>query len=158
MKNFQQNSLTLKSSMKMSGASLMSHWVKNPPAMQETQETQVWSLDWADLLEEDMENHSSILAWKFPYGLFFDPQKRQRKLLQGPKHISHPESSSRSLESFFNLCVFCLLPKCPYSRWLLLPGAICETLKMGRKGTGVESFRWKTHGSANNSWGEGLLG
>ena len=91
-------------------------------------------------------------------GLFFDPQKRQRKLLQGPKHTSHPESLSHSLESFFNLYVFCLLPKCPYSRWLMLPGAICETLKMGRKGTGVESFRWKTHGSANNSWREGLLG
>ena len=56
------NSLTLNSSMKMSGATLMSHWVKNPPAMQETQETQVRSLDWEDLLEEDMENHSSILA------------------------------------------------------------------------------------------------
>ena len=62
MKNFQQNSLTLNRSMKISGASLMSLWVKNPPAMQETQETQVCSLGWDDLLEEDMATHSSIPA------------------------------------------------------------------------------------------------
>ena len=48
------------------------------------------------------------------------------------------------------------IAKDPHSRWLLPPGAICETLKMGRKETGVEGFRWKTHGSAS-SWGEGLL-
>ena len=29
------------------------------------QETQVWSLRWEDLLEEEMATHSSILAWKF---------------------------------------------------------------------------------------------
>ena len=66
MKNFQQNSLTLNRSMKISGASLMSLWVKNPPVMQETQETQVCSLGQDDLLEEDMATHSSIPAWKFP--------------------------------------------------------------------------------------------
>ena len=40
--------------------------VKNPPAMQETQETQetgVQSLGWEDLLEEDMPTHSSIFSW-----------------------------------------------------------------------------------------------
>ena len=35
--------------------------VKNPSAMQETQETQVQSLGWEDLLEELMVTHSSIL-------------------------------------------------------------------------------------------------
>ena len=40
--------------------------VKNPPAMQETQETWVQSLAWADPLEEEMATHSSILAWKNP--------------------------------------------------------------------------------------------
>ena len=34
--------------------------VKNLPAMQEMW---VWSLGWEDPLEEDMANHSSILAW-----------------------------------------------------------------------------------------------
>jgi len=40
----------------------MTQWVKNPPAMQETQETFVQSLGWEDPLEEDMATHSSILA------------------------------------------------------------------------------------------------
>ena len=38
--------------------------IKNLPAMQETQETQVQSLGGEDPLEEDMATHSSILAWK----------------------------------------------------------------------------------------------
>ena len=39
----------------------MAQWVKNPPAMQETQETQVQYLGWEDPLEEEI-THSSILA------------------------------------------------------------------------------------------------
>ena len=31
------------------------------------QETQVWSLGWEDPLEEEMTNHSSILAWRIPW-------------------------------------------------------------------------------------------
>ena len=46
-------------------ASLMAQLVKNPPAMQETW---VQSLGWEDLLEEGMETHSSILAWRIPMG------------------------------------------------------------------------------------------
>ena len=38
--------------------------VKNLPAMQGTQETQVGSLGWEDPLEEVMATHSSILAWE----------------------------------------------------------------------------------------------
>ena len=38
--------------------------VKNLPAMQETQETQVQSLNQEDPLEEEMVTHSSIFAWK----------------------------------------------------------------------------------------------
>ena len=40
--------------------------VKNPPAMQETEETHVRSLGWEDPLEEGIASHSSILAWKIP--------------------------------------------------------------------------------------------
>ena len=40
---------------------------KNPLAMQETQEKQVWSLCQADPLEEKMATHSSILAWRIPW-------------------------------------------------------------------------------------------
>ena len=45
----------------------MAQQVKNPPAMQETQETRVPSLNWEDSLEEEMAIHSSILAWKIPW-------------------------------------------------------------------------------------------
>ena len=41
--------------------------VKNPPEMQETQETRVQSLGREDLLEEEMATHSSILAWRIPW-------------------------------------------------------------------------------------------
>ena len=40
--------------------------VKNLPAMQELQETQVPSLSWEDPLKEGMATHSSILAWRTP--------------------------------------------------------------------------------------------
>ena len=43
-------------------ASQVTQWVKNPTAMQETQETWIRSLSQEDPLEEDMATHSSILA------------------------------------------------------------------------------------------------
>ena len=42
----------------------VTQWVKNPPAVQETQETQVQSLVQEHPLEEGLATHSSILAWK----------------------------------------------------------------------------------------------
>ena len=44
-------------------ASLVDQMVKNPPAMWETW---VQSLGWEDALEEGMETHSGILAWRIP--------------------------------------------------------------------------------------------
>jgi hypothetical protein len=41
--------------------------VKNLPAMQESQETQIRSLGGEDPLEEDMTTHSSIFSWKNPW-------------------------------------------------------------------------------------------
>ena len=41
--------------------------VKNPPAIQEMQETWVQSLDQEDPLEEGMATHSGILAWIIPW-------------------------------------------------------------------------------------------
>ena len=41
--------------------------VKNPPVMQETQETQVQSLGREDALEEGKATLSSILAWRTPW-------------------------------------------------------------------------------------------
>ena len=47
-------------------ASPMAQCVKNLPAVQKTQETQVRSLGWEDLLEKAMTTHSNILAWRIP--------------------------------------------------------------------------------------------
>ena len=41
--------------------------IKNLPAIQETQEMQVQSLDPEDPLEEEMATHSIILDWKIPW-------------------------------------------------------------------------------------------
>ena len=45
----------------------MAQWVKNLPAVQETQEMWVWSLGQDDPLEKEMTTHSSILAWEVPW-------------------------------------------------------------------------------------------
>ena len=42
--------------------SSMAQQVKNPPAVQETQETWVQSLGWEDILEKGVATPSSILA------------------------------------------------------------------------------------------------
>ena len=49
------------------GASPDGSAVKNPPAMQETQEMLVQSLGWEDPLEEGMATHFSILTWRIPW-------------------------------------------------------------------------------------------
>ena len=41
--------------------------IKNLPAMQEMQETWVWSLGLEDSLEEEVSTHSSIPAWKIAW-------------------------------------------------------------------------------------------
>ena len=40
--------------------------VKNSPAMQEAQETWIWSLVWEDPLKMGMATHFCILGWKTP--------------------------------------------------------------------------------------------
>ena len=47
--------------------SLMAQWVKNSPAVQETQEMWVWSLGWEYFLEEEMATYSGILPWEIPW-------------------------------------------------------------------------------------------
>ena len=62
--------------------------VKNPPAMQKLQETQVQSLGREDPLEEEMAAHSNILAGE---------SHRQRSLAgyspQGCRRVGHDRSS-----------------------------------------------------------------
>ena len=55
--------LNIISSVDFLWASLVAQTVKTPPAMRETW---VWSLGWEDPLEEVMETHSSVLAWRIP--------------------------------------------------------------------------------------------
>ena len=50
----------------MLGTFQVAQWIKNLPAMQETQEMWVLSLGWEDPLEEGMATRSSILAWRIP--------------------------------------------------------------------------------------------
>ena len=64
----------------------MAQWVKNPPEMQETQESQVQSLDLEDPLEEEMVTHSSILAWEIPQTE--EPGKLQSMGSQRVRHDS----------------------------------------------------------------------
>ena len=45
----------------------MAQWVKNLPAMQETQGMRVRSLSQEDPLEEGVATHSRILAWRIPW-------------------------------------------------------------------------------------------
>ena len=62
----------------------MAQQVKNLPAMQETQETGVQSLDGEELLEKEMVTHSSILAWEIPWTE--EPSGLQFKGLQKVRH------------------------------------------------------------------------
>ena len=50
----------------LSSASQVAQWVKNPPAMQETQEMRVQFLGQEDPLEKEMATHASLLAWRIP--------------------------------------------------------------------------------------------
>ena len=85
----------------------MAQWVKNLPAIQETQETQVQSLGWDNPLEGGMETHSSILAWGNPM---------DRAPWQATVHSVAEADTTESTEhtrtsSFHNGC----------ARWVLLP-------------------------------------
>ena len=79
----------------------MSQRVKNPPAMQEKQETWVPSLGWEDPLEMEMATRSSILALK-PHGQRnlegYSPW--DRKEWDTTKHAgtAHPAETSRGTE------------------------------------------------------------
>ena len=61
--------LLLGTCSQLDGASLLLPVVKKKILlpMQDTQETQVWSLGWKDPLEEEMATHSSIFAWRIPW-------------------------------------------------------------------------------------------
>ena len=57
--------------------------VKNPPAVQETQEMQVQPPGWEDPLEKETAIHSSILTWEI---WTEEPGELQSMRLQGVRH------------------------------------------------------------------------
>ena len=59
------------------GASLIAQLVKNPPAKQEIQ---VWFLGQEDPLEKGKTTHSSILAWRSPWPVFYGVAQSQTRL------------------------------------------------------------------------------
>ena len=79
----------------------MAQWIKNPPAMQETQQAWVQSLGQEDPIEEEMATQSSILAWKIPRTEELD--WLQSKMLQrvghdgAIKYIGYPGICKTSL-------------------------------------------------------------
>ena len=62
--------------------------VKNLPAVEETQESWVRSLDWEEPLEEEIATHSSILAvdrgtwWLYSMGLPVAKSTNSQKILE----------------------------------------------------------------------------
>ena len=83
--------------------SLVAQMVKNLPAMRETW---VRSLDWEDSLEEGMETHSSILAWRIPMdrGAWRATVHRVTKSWTRLKRLSSSSSShTKVLKYFTNL-------------------------------------------------------
>ena len=71
----------------------MAQWVKNPPAMQETQEMQVQSLGQEDPLEKEMTTHSSTLAWEIPWTE--EPGGLQSKGSQSQTRLKQLHTSTR---------------------------------------------------------------
>ena len=59
--------LEYRATVRTIGASQMAQWVKNSPAMRETQETRVRFVGQENLLEEGTATHSSILVWRIPW-------------------------------------------------------------------------------------------
>ena len=62
----------------------MAQRVKDPPAIQETEEVQVQSLGREYPLQEEMATYSSIIAWRIPYTA--EPDGLQSTGLQRVRH------------------------------------------------------------------------
>ena len=81
--------------------------VKNPPAMWETR---VQSLDWEDPREKGMATHSSILAWRIPWGhkeLDTDTERLSLNQKQEGSFLTPDISGYLALDS---VPLFCSLP------------------------------------------------
>ena len=86
--------------------------VDNPPATQERQEMQVWSLSQEDPPEEGIATHSSILAWKIPW-----TEKPGGLQSIGLKRVSHDWATPEHTAAVMSIRT---LPGCPAGRPALL--------------------------------------
>ena len=93
-------------SLQYSWAPLVAQMVKNPPVMWETC---IWSLDWEDALEEGMETHSNILAWRTPW--MEKPGGLQSMESQRVRHKWAANTKPSCLETFWMISGWCHLPK-----------------------------------------------
>ena len=110
-------------------ASQVAQWVKNLPAVQETQEMWVWSLGWEDPLEEGLATHSSILAWRIPWMSLMDCNPQCHKELDTTEMTEHTHTHT------------VLSGKC-FLNWPV-PGGLANyhTLK-SREWSGEHVFEW----------------
>jgi len=99
----------------------VAQWVNNLPAMQEMQETKVWSLGREDPLEEGMATHSSILAWRMPWTegpgrLSYIMVAKSRTRLKWPSTHPHMLAIIDMEHIFLHLLAIWISPSlpCPY--------------------------------------------
>ena len=99
------------------GASPGGSVLRNPPAMQELYETRVRSLGREESLEEGMETHSSILAWRIPW-----TEEPGRPQSIGSQGVRHDWSDLACMHMCQILRALCMKPYHPcsyyYSRFL----------------------------------------
>ena len=78
--------------------------VKNLLAMQEPQETKVWSLGQEDPLEEGMVTHSSILVWRIPW-----TEEPGELLSMGLERVGHNWNDLTHMQNHISLLLKMLL-------------------------------------------------
>ena len=83
----------------------MAQWVKNLPAMQETQETRVQSLGREYPLENVVETHSSIVAWKIPGTEETDVLQSMRSKRVGHDRSANKQGWKRNYKHCYNLLI-----------------------------------------------------
>ena len=74
--------------------------IKNPPAVQETQESQVWSLAREDPLLEEMSTHSSVITWRIPW-----TEEPGRLQSIGSQRVGHDQVTKHTYSlNIYNIC------------------------------------------------------
>ena len=102
-------------------ATWVAQWIKNLPAIQETQ---VWSLGQEDPLEEGMAPHSSILAWRSP-----EREELSRLQSTGSQRVRHDWSDWACMHIAPNTEGRHLAATSPGAVWVYIHSAcVCNSL------------------------------